>query len=309
MHELRRESSDAPAEMPAIVQLAREASIELNVQDLKYLEASRRLLPPGKRVYVSHLPKQRWDDTWLACRQVGAAGFDPIPHIPVRLIEDESTLDRILEAATNARVKEVLLISGDYARPVGPYSVVADVLRTGKLNQHGFARVSLAGHPEGHPVVALEEIRRAELEKALLAEQLNLEATFVTQFFFEAAPFLQWAANRRAQGMRAARLIAGLSGPAGIATLLKFARRCGVGRSIRALIARPSAFTQLLGDYEPEGLVRELAVAYEPAAPTFNGLHFFCFGGYLQTCEWLNDIASGPGSMPRASGLSRIDES
>ena len=293
MHQLRREFADVSAEMQTIVQLAREASIELNVQDLKHLEASRRFLPPSKRVYISHLPKQRWEDTWAACRQVAAAGFVPIPHVPVRLIEHETTLDRILESAANARVNEVLLISGDYARPVGPYSAVADVLRTGKLNRHGFARVSLAGHPEGHPTVALEEMRRAEAEKAQLAEQLALDATFVTQFFFEAAPLLQWAVDCRARGMRNTRLIAGLSGPAGIATLLRFAKRCGVGRSVRALVARPSAFTQLLGDYEPEALVRELAVAYQSSAPTFNGLHFFCFGGYLQTCEWLDDIASG----------------
>lgn len=296
MHQPRREPSSAPVDMQTILQLAREASIELNVQDLKDLDASAKLLPPGKRVYVSHLPKQRWEDTWVACREVVAAGFDAIPHIPVRLIESEATLDRILESAANARVKEVLLISGDYPRAAGPYSVVADVLRAGKLNQYGFTRVSLAGHPEGHPSVELGEIRRAELEKALLAEQLNLEATFVTQFFFEAAPFLQWAADCRARGMRSARLVAGLSGPAGIATLLKFARRCGVGRSIRTLVARPSAVTQLLGNYDPADLVSDLAAAYEPAAPTFNGLHFFCFGGYLQTCEWLKDIASAQDS-------------
>src|SRR5512138_1322581 len=152
MHQPRREPSSAPVAMQTIVQLAREASIELNVQDLKHLDASAKLLPLGKRVYVSHLPKQRWEDTWVACREVAAVGFDPIPHVPVRLIEDEASLDRILAAAANARVKEVLLIAGDYPRPTGPYSAVADVLRAGKLSQHGFTRVSLAGHPEGHPV-------------------------------------------------------------------------------------------------------------------------------------------------------------
>lgn len=293
MQEPRRESFETPAEMQAIVRLAREASIELNVQDLNDLEASRKLLPPGKRVYISHLPKQRWEDTWLTCRRVYAAGFDPIPHVPVRLIESETMLDRILEAAVSARVKEVLLVSGDYPHPAGPYAAVADVLRTGKLASHGFARVSLAGHPEGHPTVALEEIRRAELEKASVAQRLGLETNFVTQFFFEAAPFLQWAADCRARGMRDARLTAGLAGPAGIATLLKFARRCGVGRSVRALLARPSVATRLLGHYEPGDLVRDLAAAYELTTPAFNGLHFFCFGGYLRTCEWLNDLAAG----------------
>lgn len=277
----------------AIVQLAREASIEINVQDLDHLEASRRLLSPGKRVYVSHLPKQRWEDTWRACREVNGVGFEAIPHIPVRLIASETELDTILGRAAHAGVKEVLLISGDYPQPAGPYGVVADVLRTGKLQQHGFARGSFAGHPEGHPMVPREEIRRAELEKAKLADELGLGTTFVTQFFFEAAPFLQWATEFRSRGVRQARLVAGLSGPAGIATLLKFAKRCGVGPSMRALVARPSAFTKLLSDYGPEEIVFDLAREYTPDAPIFNGLHFFCFGGYLKTCEWLSQVASG----------------
>lgn len=292
MQQLQADSSSASAEVQRIVQLAQDASIELNVQDLKHLDASRRLLPHGKRVYVSHLPKQRWDETWLACREVRAAGFDPIPHLPVRLVASETSLDRVLEDAVSSQVKEVLLIAGDYPEPAGPYSVVADVLQTGKLQQHGLTRVSLAGHPEGHPIVALEEIRRAEREKALLAERLGLEATFVTQFFFEAAPFLHWAAESRAQGIRA-RLIAGLSGPAGITTLLKFARRCGVGASMRALVARPSAFSKLIGEHGPEEVVRELGAAVAATPAMFDGLHFFCFGGYLQTCEWLNKVAAG----------------
>ena len=287
------ERSMAFVQPQTIAQLARAASVEINVQDLKHLDASRALLPRGKRVYVSHLPGQRWSDTWLTCREVHAAGFDPIPHVPVRLVESEPALAEILAMCRSAGVEEVLLISGDYSRASGPYSVAADVLRAGKLNEHGFARISFAGHPEGHPSVALEEIRRAELEKALLAEQLGLEATFVTQFFFEAPPFLRWAAECRARGIGRARLIAGLSGPASVASLLKFAKRCGVGPSMRALVARPRAVTKLLSDYEPADLVQELAIGYEVNPSLFDGLHFFCFGGYLKTCEWLNQLAAG----------------
>ncbi len=293
MQQTHLESSESSAQVQRIVQLARDASIELNVQDLKYLQASRVLLPEGKRIYISHLPKQQWDDTLIACRQVSAAGFDPIPHIPVRLIESEATLDKILEDAVRAQVKEVLLISGDYAQALGPYSVVADVLEAGKLNQHGLTRVSLAGHPEGHPIVSLAEIRRAEQEKATLAQQCQLQATFVTQFFFEAGGFLDWARESRARGMRSAKLIAGLAGPAGITTLLRFARRCGVGSSIRALTSRPSAFVKLVGEHGPEEVMRDLAIAAQADASLFDGVHFFCFGGYLQTCEWLKKVSTG----------------
>ena len=73
--------------------------------------------------------------------------------------------------------------------------------------------------------------------------------TLVTQFFFEHKPFLHWV-GERAQGV-GARLVGGVAGPARTATLLKFAMRCGVGPSIRALSVHPSTFMRLIGDHGP----------------------------------------------------------
>jgi methylenetetrahydrofolate reductase (NADPH) len=286
------EDSDAWV-VQAIVQLAREATIEINVEDVRRLEQSRALLAPGTKVYVSHLAKQTWRETEAACRAVRASGFLPVPHLPVRLIVDAETLDRMLaDLVARAQVEEVLLIAGDYAQAVGPYSTVADVLATGALKKHGLKRVSLAGHPEGHPKVALDELRRAEREKVVLATQAGLDVTLVTQFFFEHTPFLKWVGELRAQGVRT-RIVGGLAGPAGIATLLKFAMRCGVGPSVRALTARPSSFMHLIGEHGPEHVVRGLARARSSGEADFSGIHLFCFGGYLRTCEWLHRVANG----------------
>ena len=68
---------EAGARSKAIVQLARDASIEINVQDVADLESSRALLAAGTKVYVSHLPRQTWLATETACRAVRAAGFLP----------------------------------------------------------------------------------------------------------------------------------------------------------------------------------------------------------------------------------------
>jgi methylenetetrahydrofolate reductase (NADPH) len=184
----------------------------------------------------------------------------------------------------------VLLIAGDYPHASGPYAAVVDVLRTGKLGEHGLTRVSLAGHPEGHPKVPLTEIRRAEREKAELALALGLETTLLTQFFFEAQPFLDWAKQLRSD-VPGVRLVGGLSGPASIATLFRYAVRCGVGPSIRALGARPTSLVKLIGDHGPEHVMRDLASATRPGV--FDGVHFFCFGGFLRTCDWLHRVADG----------------
>ena len=286
-----------------IRQLAQQASIEINIPELKDLEPSRAFLPAGKKIYLSCLPGQTWEETERASRKLHEAGFDPVPHIPVRLLSDRDTLSRLLEnLVESAHAREVLLISGDYPRAVGPYSSVADVLRSGALQEHGVLRLSVAGHPEGHPNVPLAEIRRAEIEKALIAAQLRLDLTLLTQFFFEAAPFLDWVDELRSCGV-GAHLVGGVSGPARAGALLKYAIRCGVGPSIRVLGARPSSVMKLMGDHGPQSVLRPLAAARSAGQCDFRGIHLFCFGGYLRTCEWLHRIAKGQFTLNHSGGF------
>jgi methylenetetrahydrofolate reductase (NADPH) len=96
----------------------------------------------------------------------------------------------------------------------------------------------------------------------------------------------------RAKGIKA-RIVGGLAGPASLTTLFKFAVRCGAGPSIRALGARPTSLMKLVGDRGPEDVVRGLAEARVRGEADFTGVHMFCFGGYLKTCEWLNAVANG----------------
>ena len=83
------------------------------------------------------------------------------------------------------------------------------------------------------------------------------------------------------------------AGPAKLATLLRYAVRCGVGPSIKALGSRPGTFTKLLGEQGPEHLLTELAEDTIEHPLSFQGIHLFCFGGYLRTCRWLHCVATG----------------
>ena len=295
--------ASARALADAIAILAREASIEMNVHDAADLQANHALLGQGRRVYVSFLPRQTWQQTVDTCALVRQLGLEPVPHLPVRLLADRTTLEATLKSLVGlAQVREVLLISGDYDSAVGPYASVADVIRTGALEASGIRRVSVAGHPEGHPKVALEEVRRAEREKVGLLLRAGLEPRFVTQFFFEPEPFLEWVRGLRAQGV-ATPAVAGLAGPARLSTLFKFALRCGAGPSIRALGARPSSFVKLLGDHGPESVVRALAEARMAGESDFSSIHLFCFGGFVRSCEWLHAGASGRIRLTEAGGF------
>jgi methylenetetrahydrofolate reductase (NADPH) len=276
-----------------IAQLAREASIEITVHDVVHLQESRQLLPAGKALYVSHLPKQHWSETEAVCRAVRDAGFRPVPHVPVRLLPDAATTERVLGGfVRGAQVDEVLLISGDYPQAVGPYSEVLQLLNSGALQRQGLSRVVVAGHPEGHPKVGLVDIRQAELDKARWARQAGLQLTLLTQFFFEQEPFLNWVGELRSAGVEA-RVVGGLVGPTKLPTLIKYAMRCGAGASMRVLTARPSAFTKLLSDHGPESVLRGLAEARCDGSSDFTGVHLFCFGGFIRTCRWLQSVADG----------------
>src|SRR5947208_4685739 len=56
----------------------------------------------------------------------------------------------------------------------------------------------------------------------------------VTQFCFESTPILQWIGALDRAGVDLP-VIVGLAGPATPATLTKFALRCGIGNSMRAV--------------------------------------------------------------------------
>jgi methylenetetrahydrofolate reductase (NADPH) len=273
-----------------IAQLAQQASVEITVPDAKHLSASREFLAPGTRVFVSHLPGQEWAATIKTCVAARQAGFVPIAHIPVRLLESLQALRILLrQLQGEAGTRDVLLISGDYSQAIGPFGAVVEVLATGLLEEQGLQAVSVAGHPEGHPRVDLERIRAAEREKIQVATQHGLKTTMVTQFLFEPAPFLQWIKQHRAEGLRT-RFVCGLAGPAKISTLLRYAMRCGVGPSIRALGTHHGSLKNLLGDHGPDRMLRHLAKARVSGACEIDAVHLFCFGGFLRTAKWLSRV-------------------
>ena len=271
--------------------------------DTAQLDACRALLVPATAVFVSHIPGQTWEQSLQACVAIRKHGFEPVPHIPVRRLADAAALELLAaDLVARASVTQVLLIAGDLPKASGTLATTMDALRTGLLAAHGLRRVVVAGHPEGHPVVSVAELRRAEREKLEFAAAHGIELTFLTQFSFEATPFFVWARRLRGAGVYS-RLISGLAGPARLSALFRYAVRCGVGSSIRALGARPDAFTALLGERGPETLVRELARATLAGEIDNAGMHLYAFGGLLRTCRWLNAVADGRFELDERDGF------
>jgi methylenetetrahydrofolate reductase (NADPH) len=172
----------------------------------------------------------------------------------------------------------VLLIGGDEPTPLGPYPDAGSLLREGILAACGVREIGIARHPEGNPRVPLAELERAFDEKLAIASAQGLGAYVVTQFSFSPARILEHCTSlaRRAPGVP---VYVGLAGPTSAGTLLRFAQRCGVSASLRALRDQGMAAVNLVTHTDPgDQLARLRAIACRTRAG-HRRRHVFSFGG------------------------------
>jgi methylenetetrahydrofolate reductase (NADPH) len=275
----------------AIRRLMAGASLEVAPRDLMAGPALRYLFEPPAEVFINFAPGETHHGIVAAAVRLAASGFTPVPHVAARCIASFSQLnDYLARVAGEAGVTAALVVAGDPDRPVGAYSSSLDLIETGLFEKHGIRRVMVAGYPEGHPKLSRPALAAALAAKVAAAQRRGLDLGIVTQFGFAAAPILAWIMALRAHAI-AAPVRVGLAGPASIATLAKFAVRCGIGNAVGALIGGHTAVARLLTETGPERVIADLAVAAGPAAP--DGLHFYAFGGVARTAAWLSTAAQG----------------
>ena len=262
-------------------------SIEISRRDDPLRERLAELLAPRTVVSVNHPGSVTHHDIVAACARLQRAGFTPMPHVAARrLASFTQARDFLQRAAAEAGVTSILLIGGDPAQPVGPFGDSLDLLTTGLVESSGVNRVAFAGYPEGHPSIDRRNLDAALRAKLAQAQQRGLDASVVTQFGFEAGPIQRWIASLRGEGV-VCPIRVGVAGPASVATLAKFAVRCGIGASLRALGRGQTAFARILTEAAPDALIDALAGS-EPPDAAADGLHIFTFGGVRRTAEWVH---------------------
>jgi methylenetetrahydrofolate reductase (NADPH) len=276
-----------------ICALVKDASVEMTCKDTQDLAEAARLLPPGTDIFIALFPNQTFDELTEASKAVKAAGLTPVPHVPCRRIKDRAEVAAIAKGFAAAGVTRILLIAGDMPAPAGDFDSTIGVLETGEFAAAGIKDYYMAGHPEGHAHMTVEQQRQYEARKVELSKQQGFTLHFVTQVVFEPEPFVEWENTLRKHGItNTAR--PGLPGPAGIKTLLRYAKICGAGASMKALTSgKASLVASLLTDSGPEGTIRTLARAQSAGQAKFDSLHFFAFGGFLKTCKYVSAIQRG----------------
>lgn len=275
--------------------MLRGYSIEVNPGESKIVDAAPDRLDKGTDVFLTWIPGTDPMTIVPAAAKLRKGGLFPTPHIGARHVESTAQLSELAARLVDAGVDRVLIIAGDRDKPAGPYDSSLAVMQGGLLQKAGIVRVSVGGFPEGNPNIPDPVLAEALTAKVNFARSAGLQLTIVTQFCFDAEPIVGWLRRVRSQGIDVP-IRVGMAGPAGLIALTRYAMRCGVGNSIKVLTEKP-AFAKLLIDKGPEPIIREVAAGIGPGGGAglplgVAGLHFFVFGGFNKTVDWINATRS-----------------
>jgi methylenetetrahydrofolate reductase (NADPH) len=294
--------ADRPDPIDAIVDFARDFSLEAtrpSAEDVAVLAAVAR---PGTRVYVSAVPTRPAQDAIEAVASLRAAGFEPVPHLAVRNFATARELDDFLARVGEAGVRRVLVIAGDRDQPSGDFRSSIEVIDGGALQRHGIVEIGIAGYPDGHPRISEQDLERSLAEKIHVAETTGMAVHIVTQFCFDAPTVLKWIGRLRDFGVEHPVRV-GLPGPTNLATLLRYARRCGVRASAQGLARQAGLVRQLFAMSTPDVLVRAIAEARAHKHLGEIAPHFFSFGGLAQAARWAAAVAEHRIALEPSAGF------
>jgi methylenetetrahydrofolate reductase (NADPH) len=261
--------------------------MEMTGKDAAKLEAAAGVIPPGTRIHITFLENEDLGMRVDAAATVRRLGFTPVPHISARRITSRAELEEFLSALRAVDASEyVLAVGGDPAVPLGPYEDSLALIESGVFWQYGVRHISIGGYPDGHPGIPSDVLWSALESKSAALAKLQLPGFVLTQVEFDVDRVLSWLAEVRQHGVELPVRV-GVPGPTSIKDLLGFASRLGVSTS--ATIARKYGFsvTNLLGKAGPETFIRGLEEGLDPAKHGEVLLHFYTFGGFRTTAEWI----------------------
>ena len=264
------------------------ASIEASPAQVLGPASLAGLFPQGVRVYLTDTGAASQGRLVDAARHLRELGYNPVPHLAARRISSRADFEeQVKRLAGEAGVSDVLAVGGGVDRPAGPFASSMDMLSTGIFDRCGIKYIAIAGHPEGSPDFSEETAMAALRLKRDFCERTGATMRIVTQFGFDPARFIAWAEGLAASGIDPPVHI-GVSGPAKITTLLKYAALCGVGNSIAYLKKNALSLTTLAKGHSPESVVGPIERHWQanPSGP-IRQIHVFPFGGLQNSADWL----------------------
>ncbi|KAF1008232.1 MAG: hypothetical protein GAK28_01211 [Luteibacter sp.] len=270
----------------AALDLTQAYSLEVSAKAMPALTDAAPRIAPGSIVSVPYLPGEDDDARLAAARAIRALGFTPMPHLAARRIASHDELESFIQrAVVEVGVEHCFVIAGDPATPKGPFPDSASLIDTGMFERAGIKTVGVGGHPDNHPVMSTDDRWDVLEHKCRSIAMRGMAPLIVTQFVFDADIALSWLETLRERGITYPVRI-GVPGPAGIAVLIRYAALCGVGACASMLSKYGVSLGKLLGTAGPDHFVDRLATGLTAAHGQVD-LHFFPFGGVVQSVRWL----------------------
>jgi methylenetetrahydrofolate reductase (NADPH) len=262
-------------------------SMEMTGKDVAKVENAAGVIPPGTRINVTFLENEDLDTRVAAAAAVKRLGFTPVPHISVRRLRSQAMLEEYLSALRDIEASDnVLVVGGDPTTPLGPYSESAAVIESGLLEKYGVKHIAMSGHPSGDPNIPADVLIPSLQKKAAALAKRGIPGTIITQVDFDVDRVLQWLAEVREAGVDIP-IRVGVPGPASVKLLLGFASRLGLSTSATIAKKYGLSVANLLGKAGPENFIRDLQAGLNPDKHGVVKLHFYTFGGFKTTAEWI----------------------
>jgi methylenetetrahydrofolate reductase (NADPH) len=266
-------------------------SLEISPRELHRAGEVAALLPTNTCVYIPSLPGLPLARTLEAIAAMRSAGLDPVPHVSARRILNEEEFRAFLkEAVAKHGVHRVLLLGGDEPKPKGPFTDSLQVLESGLLADSGIREIGVAGYPEGHPRIPASSLLSAFEKKRRLTREQGLGMYVVTQFSFAPHRVVEYCANL-ARTAPDVSIYAGIAGPTDPVALARYAQRCGVSVSLRALKNLGSGIARLVTNSDPrEQLIALARYSLQREPSNLVGVHIYSFGGAVRTATWMREL-------------------
>lgn len=254
-------------------------------------------LPAGAEVSITCSPTLGIGSTLALAEDLLGQGFRVVPHLAARLVEGEDHLKEVLRWLEGGDLRDVFVVGGDSKAPAGPFESGLELLRAMSRLGSGIERVGVPAYPEGHPIVAEEELMRALLAKQPFASYA------VTQICFDPETILVWLAEARERGMELP-VYVGVPGVVDRKKLLRISLKIGLGDSVRFLKKQTSLAGRLLRPrgYSPDALIEGLSPYLGDPEYGIRGFHINTFNHVEETEKWRRRMLGVTGDGGASNG-------
>jgi methylenetetrahydrofolate reductase (NADPH) len=260
-------------------------SVRFELMPFESFEEEITHLPDDATIAITTSPQLGIETTVDRTEEAAAAGYDVVPHVAARYVEDRDQLREIARRLTDAGVTDIFVPGGDREEPAGAFDSAHDLLVALDEMPYEFEEVGITGYPEGHEFLDDDTLAEAMAQKAPYATYI------VTQICYDPDAVIEWIEDVRDHGVDLP-VEVGIPGVMNYKRLMSISQKVGVGDSVKFLKKTTGVLgfvKQLVGsrgNYEPDELVDGLASHVNDPAYDIRGLHVYTFNQTPDTEAW-----------------------